>query len=398
MRLLDRYLLRELLVPLGYCLGGFLIFWISFDLISELNTFQEREMSATLVAYYYWLRMPEFLVLVFPIALLLSLLYALTNHARHQELTAIRAAGVSMMRLGLPYLGVGLFFSLAAFAVNEMWVPRTSEAADTLRSNPDQAGAPGWHRNLHFRNARENRIWTIGGFHLQTHELAHPQVSWESADGGRKSLIARSGRWEEGGWVFQDVQQFIYPPGTLSPRPREQSPELDDPAAAEGEAHEAAQQFDYTLVRTNRLAVPEFWETPEQIKSEIKVAPLLSRSVRAAKEAHLSLRDIHNYRRLHPDMTSGDRALLSTQLHARLAAPWTSLVVVLIAFPFGAPSGRRNVFVGVASSIFICFGFFILLRFGLALGTGGYIPPWLAAWMPNLLFATAGLWLTQRVR
>ncbi len=51
-------------------------------------------------------------------------------------------------------------------------------------------------------------------------------------------------------------------------------------------------------------------------------------------------------------------AMLNTQLHGRLAAPWTCLVVVFIAIPFGSLSGRRNVLVGVASSILICFVFF----------------------------------------
>ena len=72
-----------------------------------------------------------------------------------------------------------------------------------------------------------------------------------------------------------------------------------------------------------------------------------------------------------------------------------SLVVVLIAIPFGAPSGRRNVFVGVAASIFICFAYFVLQRFGMALGTGGYLPPLIGAWLPNVLFGGAGLWLVS---
>ena len=58
-------------------------------------------------------------------------------------------------------------------------------------------------------------------------------------------------------------------------------------------------------------------------------------------------------------------------------------MVVLIALPFGAASGRHNVFVGVASGIFICFGYFIFLQLGLALGAGGQLPPWLAAWLPK---------------
>ena len=88
--------------------------------------------------------------------------------------------------------------------------------------------------------------------------------------------------------------------------------------------------------------------------------------------------------------------MLSTRLQERLAAPWTCVVVVLIALPFGALSARRNTFAGVASSVFICFAFFILLRLALALGSGGYMPPWLAAWLPNFAFAAAGIWLTRR--
>jgi lipopolysaccharide export system permease protein len=54
--------------------------------------------------------------------------------------------------------------------------------------------------------------------------------------------------------------------------------------------------------------------------------------------------------------------------------------------------------VGVASSIVICFAYFVLQQLGLALGTGGYIIPWLAAWLPNLSFGLLGLWMTARVR
>src|ERR1039457_5388463 len=96
MRLLDRYLLRELLVPLGYCLCGFLIFWITSDLFVTLGDFQGKGLLVRDIVEYYLVILPEFLTLVLPIALLLALLYALTNHARHQEITAIRAAGVSL--------------------------------------------------------------------------------------------------------------------------------------------------------------------------------------------------------------------------------------------------------------------------------------------------------------
>jgi lipopolysaccharide export system permease protein len=99
MRLLDRYLLRELLLPLGYCLSGFFIFWASADLITNLDSYQEDRLSLLDLVRFYFFRAPEFMVVVVPMALLLALLYALTNHARHQELTAMRSAGWSLWRI-----------------------------------------------------------------------------------------------------------------------------------------------------------------------------------------------------------------------------------------------------------------------------------------------------------
>src|ERR1044071_9028565 len=134
MRPLDRYLLRELLVPLGYCLSGFLLLWISSDLISELGSLQEKKLHAGDIAMYYLVKTPEFIVLILPIVLLLALLYTLTNHARHNEITAIRAAGVSMWRLCLPYFAVGLLAALASFALNELCVPNSADTAEQIRA------------------------------------------------------------------------------------------------------------------------------------------------------------------------------------------------------------------------------------------------------------------------
>ena len=53
MRLLDRYLLRELLIPLGYCLSGFLIFWIACDVFLNLRDFQDDGMLAGDIGQYY---------------------------------------------------------------------------------------------------------------------------------------------------------------------------------------------------------------------------------------------------------------------------------------------------------------------------------------------------------
>lgn len=372
MRLLDRYLLRELLIPLGYCLSGFLIFWISSDLFSMLDDFQEKKLLFRDIVEYYLVTSPEFLVLVLPIALLLALLYCLTNHARHNELTAIRAAGVSLWRLCLPYLTVGFAFTIVHFALSELWVPKSVEAAARIleRRTVKQGSADKRNvvRNLFVRNGRDDRTWHIGSYHLKTHEMTNVLVEWRLPDGTRHELYAERGERIDKVWTFYKALKVTYAPGAHDPTDRNP---------------------------TSLLAIPEFSETPEQIRSEVKFSTARNKAVR---NAGLPLFDIFDYLRLHPHLAHPDERWLYTQLHGRLAAPWTCLVVVLIAIPFAAGSGRRNVFVGVASSISMCFIYFILLRFGLALGSGGYVPPWLAAWFPNVSFVLAGLWLTSQIR
>src|ERR1044071_4051930 len=163
MRLLDRYLLRELLIPLGYCVGGLLIFWVSFDLFTKLEDFHEDKLSALEIARYYLLVIPGMLgEIVMPVSLLLALLYALTNHARHQELTAIRAAGVSLWRLFTPYWAVGIVFSLLLYQLNESWAPQSTELAEQVRqkhsADPGTGANRQWHPDLNFRNDGDDRF------------------------------------------------------------------------------------------------------------------------------------------------------------------------------------------------------------------------------------------------
>jgi lipopolysaccharide export system permease protein len=373
MRLLDRYLLRELCVPLAYCLAGFLIFWISFDLFSDIEDFQKAHLTAAEVVRYYFVRMPELLVTVLPVALLLALLYALTNHGRHNEIIAMRAAGLSLGRISLPYLLVGALLSLLLFYLNEGLVPDSSERAEQIKKGAQAStGTEHWLTRVDFRNASDRRIWNMSAFNTDTYEMVEPHVEWLLPDGTRKQLIAKRGGRTNDHWVFYDVEFFTY------------APKIDFEKASS------------RPVQTNVLEMPEFSEKPGEIKLQLRFQRM--NAIDAAKRTQLSLEEIR-YLRQHLELNARDRALLETQFQARLAQPWTCLVVAIVALPFGAGvTSRRNVFVGVASSIFIVFIYFILLRIGLALGTGGYVPPFLAAWAPNALFAAAGLWMAWKSR
>ena len=373
MRLLDRYLLRELCVPLTYCLAGFMIFWISFDLFDNLEDFQIANLTAAEIARYYAVKTPELLVTVLPVALLLALLFALTNHGRHNEMIAMRAAGLSLARISVPYIVVGLLLSALLFYLNEELVPDSTQRAEAIMKGRQQSsGDEIWQHRVNFRNARDNRIWNISAYNTETHQLIEPHVEWHLPDGTRKQLIAQRGARTNDSWVFYDLELYIYAPGV----------EFDRAASRP--------------VRTNILVLAELTDTPEDIELQLKFQRMSA--IEAAKRTQLSLGEIR-YLREHLELNPRDRAMLETQLHARLAQPWTCLVVALVALPFGAnTNSRRNVLVGVASSIFIVFIYFVLLRVGLAFGVSGKVPPWLAGWAPNAFFAAFGLWLAWKIK
>ena len=374
MRLLDRYLLRDLLLPFGFCLGGFLIFWSAGELVGELPDLQKARMRGLDVAEYCLVQAPEKMAILLPVALLLALLYALTQHARHNEITAMRSAGISLWRLATPYLGVGFLLSLLLLAVNELVVPRAALHAEEVKSRrvgtANDARERRLARNFRLENTRERREWHIGVFDLDSGEMRDLWVTQLQRDNSASKLRAKQGIYTNGGWALLNVEELrrgaepgaVWTPGFY----------------------------------TNYLFKAGFTETPDEIRSEVKIAAGLT--VRKAKRADIPIADLSDYLQLHHQLEPRDSAWIYTKLHGRLAAPWTCFVVVLIALPFGAVSGRRNVFVGVASSIFIFFAFYVLSALGLALGTAGWLPPWLAAWLPNLVFGSAAFFLITRMR
>ena len=378
MRLLDRYLFRELLTPLAYCLGGFLVFYTSFDLFTRLPDLQEHKLHLGDVLEYAVAQMPGFLVLVLPVALLLALLYSLTHHARYHELTAMRAAGISLWRICLPYFAVGLAAPAAAFALNDLLVPRSADWAFRIKTRYVQTADDQRHvsqsQPFGVKNEGAHRLWYIREYNPRTAEMRGVTVHWPMPDGSSRLLSASRAVRTNGVWTFfgDEYQQAT--------------------EWSQADPHVPALT---KLLQTNVLAMPEFDETPKQVQGEIQLG---NSDILNPDTENLPLRDIWEYLKLNPHLPKARADELMTIFHGRLAAPWTCLVVVFIAIPFGAGSGRRNLFFGVAGSIFIVAGYLVAQKLSLAMGSNGVLPPWLAAWLPNLLFATLGLILTARVR
>lgn len=495
MRLLDRYLLRELFTWLGFCLTGLVVFCVAFDLIGNLNHILEKQLLFKDIVELYLVKLPGLLVFILPVTLLLTLLRVLTTFSRHNEITAMRAAGISLWRLSMPYFLVGVFLSLVVFALNELCVPDSEAKIQQImdrRAHEHARVNPNILPTMGFPNERDNRTWLWDSFNFKNGVMLNPKVDWQE-NVGRWNLFARSAEYVNGVWTFYGGFNFStndisnldalaaklhqptnavsqYLAGQLSTNTQAllthyealtntvertalagslkrtltddlnhvvrsgpifdsvrfasvQLPQdvfnsvVEEPRGADllilnrtllisAFSQELSRNSLFSVViaevgtpsriNTNRITMPQFTETPRDFVIEAKFTQRFQ--ALTANTAGVPIVEILEYLKLHPKLSNKNKWWLNTQLHGRFAGPWSCLVVVLIAIPFGAASGRRNIFVGVAGSIVICFVYFILLKLGLALGTGGLLPGWIAAWLPNAFFGIAGAWLMLRVR
>jgi lipopolysaccharide export LptBFGC system permease protein LptF len=85
-------------------------------------------------------------------------------------------------------------------------------------------------------------------------------------------------------------------------------------------------------------------------------------------------------------------------LHRKVAFPFVTLVMTLLAVPFGVTTGKKGALYGIGLAVVLAAGYFLLLTFFVAVGAAGVLPAWLAAWAANLFFAAGALYLMLTVR
>jgi lipopolysaccharide export system permease protein len=367
MRLLDRYLLRELFTPLAFCLVGLQSLIVFITIFGDAPKIEEARLHFFGSLAYAAAASTGYLSIVIPVSLLLALLMVLTQHARYNELTAMRAAGISLWRICAPYFSVGLAASAIVFALNESVVPRSLDWAEHELDRNSESALSAKNEILHFGfiNAPEHRTWIVHGYYSPgTPTMPDPEVDWTLPDGSGFILHASRAVYTNDVWVFYDAREYAQSNYVMQPV-------------------------------TNVLAMPQFDETLGEIRNDYRITSYLNL---ATQNPNLPLKDIVLYLKWNPHLRPQDRSRLLTELNERIATPFTCLVVALIAIPFGAAPGRRNLFFGVAGSIFICFIYFVLQRVGQAFGSNGEWPAWLAAWLPNIFFSALGLVLMARIR
>ena len=171
MRILDRYLLREFLAPLGMCTLAFSMLFVVFDLFDRLGRFVNSEAPLLSIPVYYFHYLFAFngnvslIVAILPISLLLASLYCATRMIRYNEFVAMMACGVSFLRILAPFVGVGIAVSFLGLAIQERQAPRSMDWLNlyerTVLKRESQLPSI---KHFLFLNYADKRLWDVTSF------------------------------------------------------------------------------------------------------------------------------------------------------------------------------------------------------------------------------------------
>jgi len=357
--LLDRYVSRKFLVLLALVLAALAAATLLVTFFESLDTVLERGQPVALLVRYVWLRLPEFLSFLLPAAVLAAALLALGLLARTNEATALKASGISAYRTVVPVLALAAAFCGLAFLVQERVVPAShtrSEAAwSVLNDLPARS------------SSYLNRHWILAGsgariYHYDYYEPASSTL-------GRLSVFdLEAGPWTLARRIFAEKASFegddlVYRDGWI----REFGPAPGPPfvRAASGRVEAAG----------DRGAFQAPWTEP----------------------LRMTYADLRRY-------TAEVRAMgfpavrLRAELAQKIALPFVSLIMALLAVPFGFWMGRKGTLVGVGLSVVIAMAYWGSFAAFRSLGLAGVLSPLLGAWGANVLFGLAGVVGLLRLR
>ena len=307
------------------------------------------------------------IVTVLPVSLLAGALYSLSRLARHNELTALCASGVSLHRQMVPLLGVACACSVAAVAIQEQVGPAASLLVDRMlhqiAGKPSREGRA--VSDLKFYNEATRHRWQIGRFDAgnPTH-LIGVEIKTEEADRSYLSKVsAQRAEYRDGRWWLYGVREQRFLPGNQpdgAATPREEGPVLcNDTVLPEDLAFEASSQD---------------------------------------RERHASTWAVWQHLRRSPETRRNAVNMRLVDVHNRFALPWACVVATLIAIPAGMRSGRQGAFTRILLAVGLFLAFSVLKEVAIFIGKRAWLAPWVAGWLANIVFFALGVVMIRRMR
>lgn len=357
MSILQRYVQREFVKVFLICFGGLLSTYFLVEFFQNVDFFVKYSTPVRYKFQFFFLKIPQYIYHIAPVAVLVSVLVTLGIFNRNRELIAVRSSGIMLYHICYPLAAWALLISVLVFINNEFVVPHTTRKKEFVK-NVRIRGRP--VRSVF----RQNRIWYYGEdntlFNIQLLDPAEETLEGVTLfrfDSGHARLLqrvdAKRAAFEEGKWYFIDgTVRTFHPDGGI----------------------------DVTPFRRSQIDLPE---TPDDF-SQYREDP-----------------DSMNFAGLRQYIEKLKRSGFSptayvVDLYAKTSVPLISFVVALLAIPFAfraQPTG--GIVSSLGLSLALGFVYWILVSMGISLGHAGKIPAVVAAWGPNLFFGAVGtyLWL-----
>jgi LPS export ABC transporter permease LptG/LPS export ABC transporter permease LptF len=361
-QVIDAYVVTSFTFYFATLLFSFVMlteFFNFFELLGDV--FKNQIPMSELFSYLFFLA-PKLIYDAAPVSVLVATLVTFGVMAKNNEITAMKACGVSLHRLALPILVASVVLSGLLFLFDYGVATRANLIQDALRSKikgnpvqtyltPDRKWIFGRGSRIFYYkylNETENVLGGVSVYELDPRTFRmHRHIQAERA------------RWEPAlkTWVFQNGW-------VRDVRPREAP---------------------FRPFMGGTATFPELDETPNWFLKEVKTYKQM------------------NYRQLDDYIAelrqSGFNTVpLQVQYHKKFAVPLFALVMALLSIPFAFLAGTRGAMMGVGVSFGVAIAYFALNYFFEQLGNVGQLPPEIAAWAPGAIFALAGVYLLARMR
>ena len=358
--ILDDYVLRGFVLYLAMIVAAFLMLLLVFTLFELLGDIMRNQVSPLTVGEYLLNVTPFFLYTTTPLSMLLAVLVTFGLLQRSNEITAIKATGISVYRIVIPVLISSMLVAGVLFLSDQFYLPYTNKRQDALRNQikgkpaqtylrPDRKWIFGQHSDIYYYQFFDPDRDVFGGVSVFQFDPHSFQIT-HRIDADRAHWSAPMGRWVyEQGWE----------------------------RSLNGSAHVSDRKFDVATY-------PELSEAPAYFKKEIK------------QSSEMNYDELRRY--IHDLEESGfDVVRLRVQLQKKIAYPLITLVMAVLAIPFALSAGKRSAVAGLATAIGIGVVYWTISGLFEAMGNLSQLPPAVAAWSPDLVFGFIGGYLILRM-
>jgi lipopolysaccharide export system permease protein len=360
MKIFDRYIIKQFLQTVIFGLVAFIAIFVVVDMMENLDDFIDKKAGIDIVLRYYMYFMPEIIKLVLPVAMLLSSLFTTGRLSNQNELTAMKAGGISLYRFMIPLLIVALFVSFAAIFFNGWGVPFANKKKFNLERIYLQKHLESFNRYNIFLQESPTRIVAIGFIDIEN-ARAHNVSIQDFSDTNTTVVVGRIDAllmvWDRASnsWTLQNGVKRVFKNGG-----------------------ETAEHFDL-------LPIGRFHFTPDDIAKKQE------------RPDEMAYPDLTNFIE-HQRRSGNDVSRWMVDLYGKISFPFASFIVVLFGVPFSSAKRRTGLAAEFGISIGLCFIYLLFMKTSQVFGYNGSLDPFVTAWLPNFIFLAAGILNLIRAR